>query len=121
MSFEHASQDELVAVADLVVGVLAEAGIRSTFDSEAGSESRAYLIIDDGDDGRGVYVTWQLPDGGSGVRRDDDPAVLQAGRTKADAVGRLQRVLRSAGVEAAETDPDFFPFYLEILSVPGSA
>ncbi|MEU6857667.1 hypothetical protein AB0B28_02135 [Glycomyces sp. NPDC046736] len=103
--------DELVAVADLVTDVLAAAGIRSTFDSGPGSEGRAYLIIDDGDNGRGVYVTWTPAEG--------EPRASGGESVTANAVERLQRVLRAAGIDAEETDPDFYPYYLEILRVPG--
>jgi hypothetical protein len=121
MTFEQASQEELVATADLVVSVLEKAGIRSTFSPGPGAESMAYLLIDDDDDGRGVYLTWQLSEAETATPRgDDDPAILRAGRAKSAAVNRLQQILRTAGIEAEETDPDFHPYYLEVLSISGA-
>lgn len=127
MSLEQASQQELERVAALVSDALSTAAVPWSYAGKPGDRAMAQITVDDHDDGRGVYITWELSESEhvalmAVIDAGDfaDPAVLDSGRQRQDGLNRVAAVLRAAGIETVDPEDDFSPYTLEVVSAPGT-
>ncbi|WP_030144239.1 hypothetical protein [Glycomyces sp. NRRL B-16210] len=126
MSLEDATTAELERVARLVAEALERAGIPWSPTEQPLDHDVAQVIVDDSDDDdRGVFVSWTLSVQENSamhalvVEGDHaNPAILQAGRRFEEALDRIQRVLRGAGIASVNPEDDFDPYMLKIVSAP---
>lgn len=127
MSLEQASSQELARVADLVTDALAAAAVPWSYAGKPQERESAQITVDDHDDGRGVYITWELSESEhtalmAVIEAGDfgDPVVLRSGQKRQDGLNRIAEVLRRAGIETVDPEDDFNPYTLEVVSAPGA-
>ncbi|MFG3342521.1 hypothetical protein [Glycomyces sp. NPDC048151] len=125
MSLEQASPQELARIADLVSDALTAAAVPWSYAGKPGERESAQLTVDDADDGRGVYITWELSEREHTALMAlieagefGDPAVLASGRKRQEGLDRVAAVLRQAGIETVDPEDDFNPYTLEVVSAP---
>lgn len=113
--FEQATTEELERIYELVCAAIEAAGMLLWNWPENRGRGSAHVERDDFDGGRGVYVEWMSP---PATGKAADFGLDEAYEQLQYSMERLQEVLRAAGIEAEETDPEERPFLLEIVGVP---
>ncbi|MFC4337058.1 hypothetical protein [Salininema proteolyticum] len=122
--FENASKEELDQISTAVTQVLDAAGIPWSYSPVPTSFGRAEIIVESSGSDRGVFISWTSPrkdiDAAKSAitaRQLSDSSIGWLGDSKEVAIRRVAEVLSESGIVAEETDEDFSPYILEVLSV----